>query len=176
MLYIWCSPGLPQADLLNSMLGEYLQASAAQLSSFRATRGNVRAMPWTSKAAGSGFSSQQLSATEGHMRLDPAMSPRHFYAQWVFLWTCAVETMPRSRFESSPSHALRHINVATFAPQGEHENFKLSASRIQVAYEQTISVKVQTMLRTTESLTERDLTMVTVSGRLLHEGLIPQGM
>ena len=126
------------------------------------------------------------------MRLDPAMSPRHFYAQWVFLWTCAAETITRDRFESSPSHALRHINVVTFTPQGEREDFKLFASRIQVAYERTraelgllgradmlphedtlvnlvysralhsISIKVQTMLRTTETLTERDLTMITV--------------
>ena len=99
-----------------------------------------------------------------------------------------METMTRSRFETSPSRALRHIEVATFAPQGEHEDFKLFASRIQVAYERTraelallgradmlphedtlvnlvytralrsTSLKVQTMLRTTEPLTERDLT------------------
>ena len=128
------------------------------------------------------------------MRLDPAMSPQNFYAQWVFLWTCAVETMTRSRFESSPTHALRHIEVATFTPQAEKEDFKQFMARIQVAYERTraelsllgrsdmlphedtlvhlvysralrsISTKVQTMLRTTESYSERDLTMGTVVG------------
>ena len=98
-------------------------------------------MPWSSKAAhaGSVFSTQQLSTMQGHnvMRLDPVMSPRNFYAQWVFLWTCAVETMTRARFESSPSHALRHIDVALFTPQGEREDFKLFIARIQVAYERT---------------------------------------
>ena len=83
MIFVWCSPGPPQADLLNSMLGEYLQTSAAQLSSFRATCGDMRTMPWSSRAAGSVFSTQQLSTTHGHMRLNPAMSPRNFYAQWV---------------------------------------------------------------------------------------------
>ena len=138
------------------------------------------------------FSAQQLSSTQEHMRLDPAMCPRNFYAQWVFLWSCAVETMTRSRFESSHSHALRHTDVSLFVPQGEKEDFKRFVSRIQVAYERSraelsllgradmlphedtlvdlvytkglrsVTVKVQTMLRTTEHLTERDLTMVTV--------------
>ena len=67
------------------------------------------------------------------MRIGPEMSPRKFYAQWVILWTCAVETMTRSRFESSPSHALRHIEVATFTPQGEKEDFKQFVARIQMA-------------------------------------------
>ena len=119
------------------MLGEYLQTSAHQLSSFRAACGNMQTIPWSSRAAGSVFSSQQLSATQGHMRLDPSMFPRHFYAQWVFLWTCTVETMTRARFESSPSHALRQISVAQFTPQGECEDFKLFAARIQVPYECT---------------------------------------
>ena len=192
MLYVWCSPGSPQADLLNSMLGDYLDTAAPDLVSFRAACGDMRSMHWSSKAAGSVFSAQQLSQTQGHMRLDPAMSPRNFYAQWVFLWTCAVETMTRSRFESSPTHALRHIEVASFTPQAEKEDFKQFVARIQVACERTraepsllgradmlphedtlvhlvysralrsISVKVQTMLRTTESYSERDLTMGTV--------------
>ena len=76
ILFVWCLPGSPQADLLNLMLGEYLQTSAAQLSSFCATCGNMCMMPWSSRAAGSVFSMQQLSTTQGHMRLDPAMSPR----------------------------------------------------------------------------------------------------
>ena len=118
MLYVWCAPGSPQADLLNLMLGDYLETPATDLSAFRAAGGDMRSMQWSSRAAGSVFSAQQLSHTQGHVRLDPAMSPRNLYAQWVFLWTCAVETMTRSRFESSssPSHALRHIEVATSAP------------------------------------------------------------
>ena len=119
MLFVWCSTGSPQADLLKSMPGEHLQTSAAQLFAFRSSCGDMRTMPWSSRSAGSMFSTQQLSTTEGHVRLDPAMSPRNFYAQWVFLWTCAVETMTRARFGSPPTHALRHIEVATFAPQGE---------------------------------------------------------
>ena len=85
MLYVWCSPGSPQADLLNSMLGDYLDTPAHDLSAFRAACGDVRSMRWSSTAAGSVFSARQLSHTQGHMRLDPAMSPRNFYAQWVFL-------------------------------------------------------------------------------------------
>ena len=83
--------------------------------------------------------------------------------------------------------------MSLFAPQQEYEDFKLFVSRMQVAYEttraelsllgradmiphedilvnliyakalRTVTVKVQTMLRTTEHLTERDLTMVTVA-------------
>ena len=87
MLFVWCSPWSPDADLLNSMLGDYLETSAAELSSFRAACGDMHAMQWSSRAAGSVFSAQQLSDTQGHMHLDPAMSPRNFYAQWVFLWT-----------------------------------------------------------------------------------------
>ena len=45
--------------------------------------------------------------------------------------------MTRSRFEASPTHALRHIEVATFTPQGEKEDFKQFVARIQVAYERT---------------------------------------
>ena len=30
MLFIWCSPGSPQADLLNSMLREYLQMPTSE--------------------------------------------------------------------------------------------------------------------------------------------------
>ena len=41
MLFIWCSPGSPQADLLNSMLGEYLQTPAHHLAAFRAGCGNM---------------------------------------------------------------------------------------------------------------------------------------
>ena len=100
--------------------------------------------------------------------------------------------MARSWFESSPTHVLRHINVSLFAPQQEHKDFKLFVSCIQVAYERTqaelslmgradmlphedtlvnliyskalctVTVKVQTILQTTEHLTERDLTMVTM--------------
>ena len=84
--------------------------------------------------------------------------------------------------------------MATFTPQEETEDFKQFVARIQVAYERTraeltllgradmlphedtlvnlvysralrsISVKVQTMLRTTESYSERDITMSTVVG------------
>ena len=121
MLFIWCSPGStsPQADLLNSMLGKYLQMPTYHLAAFRAGCGNMKAMVWSSRAAGSMFSAQQLLSTQGHnvMRLDPAMCPRNFYAQWVFLRTCAVEMMTRSRFESSPSHALMHIDVSLFTPR-----------------------------------------------------------
>ena len=40
--------------------------------------------------------------------------------------------MTRSRFESSPSNALCHIEVATFTPQGEKEDFKQYVAHIQV--------------------------------------------
>ena len=120
------------------------------------------------KAAGSVFSSQQLSATEGHTRLDPAMSPGYFYAQWVFLWACAVETMTCSRFESSPSHALCHINVATVAPQGGHEDFKLFASRIQVAYERTRAELCLLGRRRADMLPHEDMLVNLVYARALR--------
>ena len=44
MLFIWCSPGSPQADLLNFMLGEYLQMPAHHLAAFRAGCGNMQTM------------------------------------------------------------------------------------------------------------------------------------
>ena len=164
----------------------------------------MRTMAWSSKAADSVFSAQQLSATQGHTTYfsgasKPASQPRtlmcpmNFYTQWVFLWACAVETMARARVESFPSHALRHIGVALFPPHGEQDDFvnivpalrlqdtgriRAHSGRalppgmlphkdtlVQLVYWRalcSISVKVQTMLRTTEVLTERELTMVNV--------------
>ena len=96
--------------------------------------------------------------------------------------------------------------MATIAPQGEKEDFKQFVARIQVAYERTraeltmlgrsdmlphedtlvhlvyfralrsISVKVQTMLRTTESYSERDLTMVTVVGLYMRAAYRREGL
>ena len=117
MLFIWCSDGSPQADLLNTMLLEYIQSPTSQLQAFRQNCGNMQASGWSSASLGGLFSTTQLSPSVGFTRLCPNRNRKQFYSHWVFLWTCAVETMTRSRFEATPEDALRHIDEAHFVPQ-----------------------------------------------------------
>ena len=48
-----------------------------------------------------------------------------------------METLTRSRYESTPEDALRHIDEALFEPQGSAEDMKSFMSRIKMAYERT---------------------------------------
>ena len=135
------------------------------------------------------FSTTQLSSSVGFTRLCPDRNRKQFYTHWVFLWTCAVETMTRSRYDAAPEDALRHIDEALFVPQGSAEDMQSFVARIKMAYERTrselllmnrldrlphedtlvrlvyrralrsVSLKVKEMLQTTEALTERDMTM-----------------
>ena len=192
MLFIWCSDGSPQADLLNTMLLEYIQSPTDQLQALRRNCGNMQASGWSSASLGGLFSTTQLSSSVGYTRLCPSRNRKHFYTHWVFLWTCAVETLTRSRYESTPEEALRHIDEALFEPQGSAEDMKSFMSRIKIAYERTrselllinrldrlphedtlvrlvyrraqrsVSLKVKEMLQTTDLLTERDMTMPVV--------------
>jgi hypothetical protein len=189
MLFIWCSDGSPQADLLNTMMLEYVQTPTGQLQTFRQGCGSMQASGWSSASLGGIFATTPFSSSVGLTRLCPHRNRKQFYSHWVFLWTCAVESMTRSRYEATPEDALRHIDEAHFVPQGELEDTKAFVARIKVAYERTrselmllnrmdrlphedtlvrlvyrralrsVSLKVKDMLQTTESLSERDMTM-----------------
>ena len=139
MPFIWCSDGSPQADLLNTMLLEYIQSPTSQLQAIRQNCGNMQASGWSSASLGGLFSTTQLSSYVGFTRLCPKRNRKHFYTHGVFLWTCAVETMTRSRFEATPEDALRHIDEALFVPQGSAEDMKYFMARIKMAYEHTCS-------------------------------------
>ena len=93
MLFIWCSDGSPQADLLNTMLLaiEYIQSPTSQLQAFRQNCGNMQASGWSSASLGGLFSTAQLLSSVGFTRLCPDRNRKHFYSHWVFLWTCVSD-------------------------------------------------------------------------------------
>ena len=60
-------------------------------------------------------------------------------AQWLYLWSCAVETLTRERFDETPEIALRHVDPAVFQGQGSAETFPSFVARLRLAYEATIN-------------------------------------
>ena len=64
-----------------------------------------------------------MESSSGYTRLSPATNLDHFAKQWLFLWSCAVETLTRERFDETPEIALRHVDPAVFQAQGAEEAF-----------------------------------------------------
>ena len=147
---------------------------------------------------------QNVECSPGYTRLSPTTNLDHFSKQWLFLWSCAGETLTRERFDETPEIAQRHIDPAVFQDQSAGEAFPSFVARLRLAYEATIneltmmakphriphedtlvplvftkakrgiSLKVLTMLQTTETLRECDMIILAVTGESVLQGRRPQ--
>jgi len=137
MLHVWASPESAQADLINTMVYDYTQVQDSGLRDFRQGCSQRHAAWGSFSAAAAGL--QQVELSPGYERLSPATNLDHFAAHWLYLWSCAVETLTRERFDETPEIALRHIDPAVFQGQGSNETFPSFVARLRLAYEATIS-------------------------------------